>query len=480
MKTANFLRTAGFAAALTLSLSGALAQDSAKADAKSSADKKPAKHKHEAKPAGKSPADAKKAPSKAAEKKSSSAKVEVRVRAADKKPVEKPKADKKPGAVALMRPASEHRHLWKPRPWLGIAMRDVPPSLREYLDIDEGFGVQVEHVVEDSPAHKAGLAPHDVITRLDDQHIISPEHVALLVRSKKKGAKIDVTYVRKGKEQQAQITLGEKALPPFSNAPMRAAPQPPRPGHHGNAHGHGGDHHRSVAPKPDSGRQDGHFELRFGEPGKQGHLELRLPGDAMDYQELRREFESWGGMIQKWMEENPEALRFDWKGGEMKMRPFDPPKPVEPKKDKSHDHSKDKDASAKPKPIPSLPGKDNPGKPPAIMVNPGYPLSVVGNAGIVKIDNPKGEVTITSDDEGRRITIKNEDGETVYEGPYKDGPKSLPKEAQEQLKVMKLNNLQILMDRSSIQIGPGRKADTPPAKPKTKVSPKANDKSALL
>ena len=35
------------------------------------------------------------------------------------------------GTVTLMNPVSERDSQWKPRPWLGIAMRDVPESLRD-------------------------------------------------------------------------------------------------------------------------------------------------------------------------------------------------------------------------------------------------------------------------------------------------------------------------------------------------------------
>lgn len=95
------------------------------------------------------------------------------------------------------------------RPWVGIATAPIDYSLRDHLELPEGFGIQVIEVLPESPASSAGLRQNDIITRFEDQNLISPEHLSLLVRTKKAGEKIAFSIIRKGKEEIVELTLGE-------------------------------------------------------------------------------------------------------------------------------------------------------------------------------------------------------------------------------------------------------------------------------
>jgi len=95
------------------------------------------------------------------------------------------------------------------RPWVGIATAPIDYALRDHLEIAEGFGIQVIEVMPDSPASAAGLRNNDIITVFEDQRLISPEHLSLLVRTKKSGEKIPFSIIRKGKEEVVELTLGE-------------------------------------------------------------------------------------------------------------------------------------------------------------------------------------------------------------------------------------------------------------------------------
>ena len=95
------------------------------------------------------------------------------------------------------------------RTWLGIMTAPVPQSLREHLQIEDGFGIQVHQVVDDSPAAKAGLRHHDILMRFNDQLLISPEHLSILVRREKPGNKAELTLIRAGKNETLNVTLGE-------------------------------------------------------------------------------------------------------------------------------------------------------------------------------------------------------------------------------------------------------------------------------
>jgi hypothetical protein len=148
----------------------------------------------------------------------------------------KPAPHLKPGdkpAPRVAKPAAKPGSA-EMRTWLGISTHPVDPSLREHLEIQEGFGIQVVEVMPDSPAAKAGLRGNDVLVRLDDQRLISPEHLSVLVRSMKRCDAVSLTLVRKGREETVEVVLGEAEENLFGPmnpgvAPFPGLPLPPFP-----------------------------------------------------------------------------------------------------------------------------------------------------------------------------------------------------------------------------------------------------------
>lgn len=104
---------------------------------------------------------------------------------------------------------SESSQTTSPRPWVGVATSGIDESLRSHLELDDGFGIQVIEVIEDSPASKAGLKRSDIITYFEDQRLISPEHLSLLVRTCAPGDIVSLKLIRKGAEETVKITLVE-------------------------------------------------------------------------------------------------------------------------------------------------------------------------------------------------------------------------------------------------------------------------------
>ncbi len=97
--------------------------------------------------------------------------------------------------------------------WLGVAMAPVPEVLREHLELGEGFGIHIQQVLGNSPAQKGGLRRNDILTQFDDQILTTPEHLSILIRSKKKGDEIALGLIRKGKPQTIKVVLGENERP---------------------------------------------------------------------------------------------------------------------------------------------------------------------------------------------------------------------------------------------------------------------------
>lgn len=71
-------------------------------------------------------------------------------------------------------------------------------------------GAQVSRVLPDGPAAKAGMAQGDVIVKVGDAAIKTPEDLFATVRSHQPGDKVKVSWTRKGRLQTATVTLIER------------------------------------------------------------------------------------------------------------------------------------------------------------------------------------------------------------------------------------------------------------------------------
>jgi serine protease Do len=107
----------------------------------------------------------------------------------------------------------------EPRAWLGIEPAPVGEALAAQLGLAEGTGLLVAAVLPESPAAEAGLRQHDVLTKLDDQLLIEVRQLQVLVRNRKGGDQVKLTYIRGGREATATVTLAERVPPPPPRAP---------------------------------------------------------------------------------------------------------------------------------------------------------------------------------------------------------------------------------------------------------------------
>jgi len=93
--------------------------------------------------------------------------------------------------------------------YLGVATSPPPEALADQLKLAKGFGLLVEFVDAKSPAAAAGIRKNDVLTKLDDQLLTSPQHLGVLVRVHKPKDKVAVTLIREAQEQKITAELGE-------------------------------------------------------------------------------------------------------------------------------------------------------------------------------------------------------------------------------------------------------------------------------
>lgn len=109
--------------------------------------------------------------------------------------------------------SGEGIEIQKDAPFIGVSTDPVKPPMSAQLAVTPGTGLLVTMLEPDSPAAKAGLQKLDVLAKLDDQMLVNSEQFAVLVRAKKPGESVKITYLRGGKENTASVTLGSKDLP---------------------------------------------------------------------------------------------------------------------------------------------------------------------------------------------------------------------------------------------------------------------------
>lgn len=72
-------------------------------------------------------------------------------------------------------------------------------------------GAVIKNVVDGSSAQKAGLKEDDIITKLGDKEISSPDDLRNAVGAYKPSDKVTLNYLRDGKKKSAQLELGKTA-----------------------------------------------------------------------------------------------------------------------------------------------------------------------------------------------------------------------------------------------------------------------------
>ncbi len=94
---------------------------------------------------------------------------------------------------------------------------------------DNDKGAEIAAVTSKSAAEKAGLKKGDVITKIGDKKIEDASDVSEAVRAKKPGDKVNITYLRNGKEQKTTAELDKwKGISAIAAPRFRSTtPMPP-------------------------------------------------------------------------------------------------------------------------------------------------------------------------------------------------------------------------------------------------------------
>jgi len=94
--------------------------------------------------------------------------------------------------------------------FLGITMDSLTPSMARALQLEEGQGVLINEIVEDSPAEAGGLEAGDVILVIEDYDISGPKSLSKAIRANDPGDEVTITVLRAGSRLDFDVVLGER------------------------------------------------------------------------------------------------------------------------------------------------------------------------------------------------------------------------------------------------------------------------------
>ena len=97
------------------------------------------------------------------------------------------------------------------RGWLGFEGHALTPKLVESLELEQTEGLIITAIVRNSPAHKAGLEPGDIIAGIDDIKVKSGHDALAVITAKQPGEK--VTLLIKRDNRQYSVTATTIARP---------------------------------------------------------------------------------------------------------------------------------------------------------------------------------------------------------------------------------------------------------------------------
>lgn len=93
------------------------------------------------------------------------------------------------------------------RGFLGVQMTSLSPDEARDVGLDDGGGVMVSKVTENSPAETSGIEPLDIIVSANGQRTESPPALRSIVGSARVGTTMPIEIIRDGQRKTISVTL---------------------------------------------------------------------------------------------------------------------------------------------------------------------------------------------------------------------------------------------------------------------------------
>ncbi|MGJ8677493.1 MAG: S1C family serine protease [Akkermansiaceae bacterium] len=97
-------------------------------------------------------------------------------------------------------------------PELGVGGSPVSNILAKHLNLTQGHGLTLYHIVPDSAAEKAGLKPHDIITEFNGAPIGCQNSLRDAVMNCEPGEEVSFKYIHQGEAHEVKAKLGERLV----------------------------------------------------------------------------------------------------------------------------------------------------------------------------------------------------------------------------------------------------------------------------
>lgn len=125
--------------------------------------------------------------------------------------------------------------------YIGVAVEPVDDLLRAHVDLDDGVGLAVRMVFDESPADEAGIEQHDLLVAADGEELRTLDDLVAVVRenSGEQMTQFTLDVIRNGRPQTIWVTPAERpqpdeieqpelrgVVPPFGNNPNFGGLQP--------------------------------------------------------------------------------------------------------------------------------------------------------------------------------------------------------------------------------------------------------------
>ena len=98
-------------------------------------------------------------------------------------------------------------------PWLGVGLYTVDPSIAAAINLSVDKGALIVELVDNSPAHAAGLRTDDIIIRFGDKEITNVADLVQAIRSSQVGQELEITFVRGEDTKITSARLIERPTP---------------------------------------------------------------------------------------------------------------------------------------------------------------------------------------------------------------------------------------------------------------------------
>lgn len=113
-------------------------------------------------------------------------------------------------AINILNDIVEFGHV--ARGWLGIEAQQLSPQMARSYNLSSSNGVVITSIYNNGPAHRAGLKPGDIITRINNEPIGDGRRGMTQIAQSRPGESVAIEVLRNGKTQVITAVLG--TMPP--------------------------------------------------------------------------------------------------------------------------------------------------------------------------------------------------------------------------------------------------------------------------